>query len=142
MGAGPSQVGPSSQPGQMPNGAQISPTHYQPQPPQNLHNLQPISTSFGGDAYQQQAQHAQMQQQQQHQQHQLPGLQMDGLNPMFPQYFPVFDYGHVGSGGQGADMFMPSPVPMEGEYSAGGRYSPEASMQSSWQDFVAQMGMQ
>ena len=39
---------------------------------------------------------------------------------------------------------MPSPVPMDGEYSAGGgRYSPETSMQATWQDFVAaQMGMQ
>ena len=123
------------------NGAQVSPTHYQPQPPQNMHNLQPISTSFvGPDAYQQQqVQHQQHQQQAQ----QLPGLQMEGLNPMFPQYFPVFDYGHVGSGGAGADMFLPSPVPMDGEYSAGGgRYSPETSMQTAWQDFVAQMGMQ
>ena len=108
----------------------------EPQQPQNLHNLQPIATSFGSqEAYQQH-------QQQQQAQQALPGLQMEGLNPMFPQYFPVFDYGHAGSGGQSADMFMPSPVPMDGEYSAGGRYSPEASMQTAWQDFVAQMGMQ
>ena len=101
--------------------------------------LERISTSFGApDPYQQQ------QTQQQHMQQQLPGLQMEGLNPMFPQYFPVFDYGHIGSRGRQGDMFMPSLVPMDGEYSAGrGQYSPETSMQATWQDFVAaQMGMQ
>ena len=131
MGPGPGQAGPSQM-----NGQQVSPTHYQH--PQSM-ELERISTSFGApDPYQQQ------QTQQQHMQQQLPGLQMEGLNPMFPQYFPVFDYGHVGSGGGQGDMFMPSPVPMDGEYSAGGgRYSPETSMQATWQDFVAaQMGMQ
>ena len=40
-------------------------------------------------------------------------------------------------GGQG-DMFMPSPVPMEGKYSVGGgQYSPETNMQVNWQDFIA-----
>ena len=41
--------------------------------------LERISTSFGApDPYQQQ------QTQQQHMQQQLPGLEMEGLNPMFP----------------------------------------------------------
>ncbi|KAH9935858.1 uncharacterized protein BXZ73DRAFT_45387 [Epithele typhae] len=132
-GAMSNQAGPS-QPARM-NGGPVSPTHYQPQQPQNLHSLQPMSAQFPGpDAYQQASQHPP----------QLPGLQVEGLNPMFPQYFPVFDYGHVGSGGPQTEMFIPSPVPMDsGEYSAGGRsYSPETNMQAAWQDFVAQMGMQ
>ncbi|KAI0741490.1 fungal-specific transcription factor domain-containing protein [Daedaleopsis nitida] len=136
LGAGQSQAGPSQMP--MQNGSQVSPTHYQPQQPQSMHNLQPMSTAFGGpDVYQQQAQPQTPQQ--------LPGLQMEGLNPMFPQYFPVFDYGHVGSGGSTGEMFATSPMSMDGDYgSAGGAgrsYSPETSMQTAWQDFVAQMGM-
>ncbi len=127
------QAGPS-QPQQMQNGAQISPTHFQQ--PQAMHNLHPISTSFGApDVYQQQ---------QQQQAQQPSGLQMEGIGPMFPQYFPVFDYGHASGSGSSADAFMNSPIPMDGEFSAvGGRsYSPEQmSAQSAWQDFVAQMGM-
>lgn len=57
--------------------------------------------------------------------------------PSFPQYFPVFDYGHVG----GTDMFITSPQPMEGELSSSSRsYSPESTLQTVWQDFVAQIG--
>lgn len=136
MAAGPSQAGPSQLP--MQNGTQISPTHYHPQQPQSMHSLQPISTTFGGpgpDAFQSP---------QQPQQQQLSGLQMDGLNPMFPQYFPVFDYGHVGSGGGGSsgEMFATSPMSMDGDFGNAGRsYSPENTMQTAWQDFVAQMGM-
>ncbi|KAI0763745.1 fungal-specific transcription factor domain-containing protein [Trametes elegans] len=127
----------------MHNGAQISPTagHYQPQQAQVMHNLHPISTSFGGpDQFQQQHQH-QHQQAMHQQQQQVSGLQMEGMGPMLPQYFPVFDYGHASGS---ADLFMNSPIPMDGEFSAGGgrSYSPEQmSAQSAWQDFVAQMGM-
>lgn len=136
MGAGPSQAGPSQM--SMQNGSAGSPIHYQPQQPQSMHSLQPISTGFGGpDVYQQQGPP--------HTPQQLPGLQMEGLNPMFPQYFPVFDYGHVASGGSTGEMFATSPMSMDGDYgSAGGAgrsYSPETSMQTAWQDFVAQMGM-
>ncbi|RPD64305.1 hypothetical protein L226DRAFT_460396 [Lentinus tigrinus ALCF2SS1-7] len=131
MGAGPSQAGPSSQ--SMQNGGQVSPTHYQPQQPQTMHSLQPMTPTFG------QAEYAQPQQQPPQQQ--LPGLQMEGLNPMFPQYFPVFDYGHVASGGASSEMFATSPISMDGDYSAGRSYSPENTMQTAWQDFVAQMGM-
>lgn len=49
-----------------------------------------------------------------------------------PQYFPVFDYGYAGS----ADAFG-NMVP--GETDVNGRYSPEGSMQTVWQDFVAQI---
>ncbi|KAM5532910.1 hypothetical protein V8D89_013462 [Ganoderma adspersum] len=127
LGAGPSQAGPSG----MQNGVPVSPSQYQPHHA-HMHNLQPISTSFAGpDTFQHQ--------QQQQSQQQLPGLQMEGLNPMFPQYFPVFDYGHVGGGGA-SEMYATSPVPMDGDY--GGRsYSPENTMQTVWQDFVAQVGM-
>ncbi|OSD02999.1 hypothetical protein PYCCODRAFT_1477291 [Trametes coccinea BRFM310] len=127
MQAGPSQP-------QAMNGVQVSPTHYQAQQAAAMHNLHPISTTFGGpDPYVQ------------HQQPQQPpppqaqsGLQMEG---MFPQYFPVFDYG-PGAGGTGADMFMNSPLQMDQDFGPGSRsYSPEQmSAQSAWQDFVAQMG--
>ncbi|KAH9888914.1 fungal-specific transcription factor domain-containing protein [Cubamyces lactineus] len=135
-GVGPSMQAGPSQPQMMTNGQRISPTHYQPQQAQAMHNLHPISTTFGSpDPF---PHHPQQQQQQS----QLSGLQMEGVGPMFPQYFPVFDYGHA-SGGGSTDVFMSSPLQMDGEYSAGGRsYSPEQmSAQSAWQDFVAQMGM-
>ena len=49
------------------------------------------------------------------------------------------EHDHVSEVGQGqGDMFMPSPVPMEGKYSVGGgQYSPETNMQVNWQDFIA-----
>ncbi|KAI0372775.1 hypothetical protein BV20DRAFT_1014847 [Pilatotrama ljubarskyi] len=124
MQAGPSQRQP------MQNGAQLSPTHYQPQQAQSMHALQPIATTFAGpEAYQQQLP-----------QQAASGLQMEGVVGSFPPYFPVFDYG---SGGGPPDVFMNSPLQMESDYSAGGRsYSPEQmSSQAAWQDFVAQMGV-
>ncbi|KAI0820381.1 fungal-specific transcription factor domain-containing protein [Trametes gibbosa] len=136
MQAGPSQ--PVHQP--MQNGVQISPTHFQAQQAQSIHNLHPISTTFGGaENYQQQ-----QQQQQQHHPQQPQGLQMEGMGGMLPQYFPVFDYGHASGSGSSADAFMNSPLAMDTEFSAmsGRSYSPEQmSAQSAWQDFVAQMGM-
>ncbi|OBZ66412.1 GTP-binding protein Rho3 [Grifola frondosa] len=96
----------------------------QSSPTQQTHipNLQPITTSFGSgsEALQSPA-----------------GLQMEGMVPTFPQYFPVFDYGHASGSGE---MFIPSPVPMDSDFS-GRSYSPEASMQTAWQEFVAQIGM-
>lgn len=54
-----------------------------------------------------------------------------------PQYFPVFDYS---AGVPGiADSFMGTPIENE---LLGRSYSPEANMQTSWQDFVAEIGMQ
>ncbi|CDO73245.1 hypothetical protein BN946_scf185008.g7 [Trametes cinnabarina] len=128
MQAGPSQVQPM-------DGVQISPTHYQAQQAAAMHNLQPISTTFGGpDPFPQQPQLQSTQQQ-------PSGLQMEGIGPMFPQYFPVFDYGQS-MGGAGVDMFMTSPLQMDQDFGPGGRsYSPEQmSAQSVWQDFVAQVG--
>ncbi|KAI9064180.1 hypothetical protein FKP32DRAFT_1570746 [Trametes sanguinea] len=120
MQAGPSQP-------QAMNGVQVSPTHYQAQQAAAMHNLHPISTTFDPYIQQQHQQHQQQQQQ--------SGLQMEG---MFPQYFPVFDYGS----GAGTEMFMNSPLQMDQDFGPGSRsYSPEQmSAQSAWQDFVAQMG--
>lgn len=52
-----------------------------------------------------------------------------------PQYFPVFDYG-VGVNNVG-DAFMGTPIENE---LLGRSYSPETNMQTSWQDFVAEIG--
>ncbi|OCH91033.1 hypothetical protein OBBRIDRAFT_792742 [Obba rivulosa] len=62
--------------------------------------------------------------------------QMDGM--VFPQYFPVFDYGqHVGAV---PDPFAAGPLPMEQDMS-GRSYSPEsATMQTAWNEFVEQIG--
>lgn len=61
---------------------------------------------------------------------QLSPMQLPQQN--LPQYFPVFDYGYVGGEGLAG-------VNTEGEIS-GRSYSPDASMQTAWQDFVAQIG--
>ncbi len=59
---------------------------------------------------------------------------MEGISQQtIPQYFPVFDYGYVG----GADSFSGMPTDPD---MASRSYSPEASMQTAWQDFVAQIG--
>ncbi|KAI0629186.1 fungal-specific transcription factor domain-containing protein [Trametes polyzona] len=139
MQAGPSQ--PQTQP--LSNGAPISPTHYQAQQAQAMHNLHPIATSFGSpDMYQQQQQQQQAQQQAHQQQHQMSGLQMEGMGSMIPQYFPVFDYGHTSGSGSSVDAFMNSPLAMDTDFGSGRSYSPEQmSAQSAWQDFVAQIGM-
>ncbi|CCM00385.1 uncharacterized protein FIBRA_02415 [Fibroporia radiculosa] len=61
-------------------------------------------------------------------------LQMEGMIPTFPQYFPVFDYGMPST-----DIFVSSPQSLDGGDPRS--YSPDsATMQSTWQDFVAQMG--
>jgi len=61
---------------------------------------------------------------------------LDGISPQgLPQYFPVFDYGYVGNG----DAFSQLQMSPETEI-IGRSYSPEANMQSAWQDFVAQIG--
>lgn len=55
-----------------------------------------------------------------------------------PQYFPVFDYS-VGGVGMADANFMGTPIEND---ILGRSYSPEANMQTSWQDFVAEIGMQ
>lgn len=87
------------------------------QPPE----LSPISTSFSQDMYQQQ--HMGM-------------MPMDGvMSTNFPQYFPVFDYGLAGDPNA---VYVSSPAnSMDGGDPRS--YSPE-SLQTTWQDFVAQMG--
>lgn len=59
----------------------------------------------------------------------LEGLPQQSL----PQYFPVFDYGSVG-----LESF--TSIPTDGDFQTRA-YSPEGSLQSAWQDFVAQIGM-
>lgn len=49
-----------------------------------------------------------------------------------PQYFPVFDYGYADNGSG-----FPTVIGADGDVN--GRYSPEGTMQTAWQDFVAQI---
>jgi len=124
--AGPSNVGMHHMHQQSPSFDQHQ--HSQQQP----HDLSPISTTFGQttDMYQQQQQH-------QHQQQSM-GMLMEGMVPSFPQYFPVFDYGLAGDP-NAAYVSSPSNSLDGGDPRS---YSPEGapSLQSTWQDFVAQMG--
>lgn len=58
---------------------------------------------------------------------------------VFPTYFPVFDYG--GSAGAGA---LCSPIHLDSqmpEEQCVRNTTPEASMQNSWQDLIAQFGL-
>ena len=60
---------------------------------------------------------------------------------VFPAYFPVFDYGGVSSGGIGA---LCSPIQLDSqmpEEQCVRNTTPEATMQNSWQDFIAQFGL-
>ncbi|TFY55189.1 hypothetical protein EVJ58_g8404 [Rhodofomes roseus] len=95
-------------------------------PHQQQPDLPPISTSFGQatDTYQQQQQ--------------VGMMPMEGMMPSFPQYFPVFDYGLAGDQ-NGVYVSSPSNSLDGGDPRS---YSPETaqSLQSTWQDFVAQMG--
>ncbi|KAH8093729.1 fungal-specific transcription factor domain-containing protein [Cristinia sonorae] len=69
----------------------------------------------------------------QQQPQQQPMGPLDGLpQQSLPQYFPVFDYSNVG-----LESF--ATIPTDGDFARA--YSPETSMQSAWQDFVAQIGM-
>ena len=64
---------------------------------------------------------------------QAPLSPMEGMTQQnLPQYFPVFDYGYTG--GEAFSALSP-------EADITGRsYSPDGSMQTAWQDFVAQIG--
>ena len=62
-----------------------------------------------------------------------PGTSQPQQMPQFPQYFPVFDYGSVGPDSAFAGISTENDL-------VGRSYSPEANMQSAWQDFVAQIG--
>lgn len=68
------------------------------------------------------------------------GLSESALDmSVFPTYFPVFDYG--GSGGVGA---LCSPIHLDAqmpEEQGVRNTTPEASMQNSWQDLIAQFGL-
>lgn len=101
------------------------PSHHQPQPPQYSFSDQPTfsdippgmpSSSSGYGPY-------------------TGPMPMEGTMPTqpLPQYFPVFDYGYAGGGEMLGGV---SPDGAESTRS----YSPETSMQTAWQDFVAQIG--
>ena len=68
------------------------------------------------------------------------GLSENALDmSVFPTYFPAFDYG--GNGGIGA---LCSPIQLDTqipEEHCVRNTTPEATMQSSWQDFIAQFGL-
>lgn len=79
------------------------------------------------------------------QQYQLNDLQrqQNGQAMSFPQYFPVFDYGHatMGNATNGAGpvpTLERNPAPGQQRRSSG---TPEATMQTTWQDFVNTLGM-
>ncbi|TFY72315.1 hypothetical protein EVG20_g695 [Dentipellis fragilis] len=54
----------------------------------------------------------------------------------FPQYFPVFDYGQTM-----VDTYTPLGLPSEDRHRRTLSSTPEATMQGTWQDFVAQLSM-
>lgn len=113
---GPSMAGPSNiGMHQVHHSGSFDQHHQQP-------DLSPISTSFSQDMYQQQ----------------LGMIPMDGvMSTNFPQYFPVFDYGLAGDPNA---VYVSSPAnSMDGGDPRS--YSPE-SLQTTWQEFVAQVGGQ
>lgn len=77
----------------------------------------------------------QMQQQQQHSPQQQPQLSMMN-GGSFPQYFPVYDYAQPGT----ENGFSPMMENHVGDRRRGSG-TPEANMQTTWQDFVAGLGM-
>lgn len=67
------------------------------------------------------------------------GLSENALDmSVFPTYFPVFDYSGSGVGTLCSPIHLDIPMPEE----QGVRNTtPEASMQNSWQDLIAQFGL-
>jgi hypothetical protein len=57
---------------------------------------------------------------------------------VFPTYFPVFDYGGSGVGALCSPIHLDIPMPAEQVVR---NSTPEASLQSSWQDLIAQFGL-
>lgn len=84
----------------------------------------------------------------QHQQQYQPNdLQRQQSGQSFPQYFPVFDYGHATMGNEtnGVGGYVPTleknPAPGQQGQQRRGSGTPEATMQTTWQDFVNTLGM-
>jgi len=70
---------------------------------------------------------------------QMLGLSESALDmSVFPTYFPVFDYGGSGVGALCSPIHLDIPMPEEQVVR---NTTPEASMQSSWQDLIAQFGL-
>jgi hypothetical protein len=55
---------------------------------------------------------------------------------VFPTYFPVFDYGETANVGA-----LCSPINLGSQELCVRNTTPEATMQSSWQDFIDQFGL-
>jgi len=67
------------------------------------------------------------------------GLSESALDmSVFPTYFPVFDYGGSGVGGLCSPIHLDIQMPEEQVVR---NTTPEASMQNSWQDLIAQFGL-
>ncbi|KAH9044225.1 fungal-specific transcription factor domain-containing protein [Lactarius hengduanensis] len=67
------------------------------------------------------------------------GLSESALDmSVFPTYFPVFDYGGSGVGELCSPIHLNVPMPEEQVVR---NTTPEASMQNSWQDLIAQFGL-
>ncbi|THH15615.1 hypothetical protein EW146_g4890 [Bondarzewia mesenterica] len=64
-----------------------------------------------------------------------------GLDLNFPQYFPVFDYSASGMNGLEGFYTMDMGGMLPEEPRGPNTTTPEATMQGTWQDFVAQLGM-
>lgn len=57
---------------------------------------------------------------------------------VFPTYFPVFDYGRSGVGALCSPIHLDIPMPEE---QVARNPTPEAPLQCSWQDLIAQFGL-
>jgi hypothetical protein len=67
------------------------------------------------------------------------GLSESALDmSVFPTYFPVFDYGGSGVGALCSPIHLDIPMPEEQVVR---NTTPEASLQNSWQDLIAQFGL-
>ena len=67
------------------------------------------------------------------------GLSESALDmSVFPTYFPVFDYGGSGVGDLCSPIHLDIPMPDEHGVR---NTTPEVSMQNSWQDLIAQFGL-
>lgn len=70
---------------------------------------------------------------------QMLGLTESALDmSVFPTYFPVFDYGGSGVGALCSPIHLDVPMPEEQVVR---NPTPEASLQCSWQDLIAQFGL-
>ncbi|KII85775.1 hypothetical protein PLICRDRAFT_56260 [Plicaturopsis crispa FD-325 SS-3] len=85
--------------------------------------------------------HYQQQEQPMHHEHRHPlpqvnvGPDMVADSEVFPQYFPVYDYGQAVSSNGNVNAYTPMMESIQGQRRES--HSPEANMQTTWHDFVA-----